>query len=191
MSIFTKFWGDVKWLGKQIGHLFAAKILPFAIKETEVINNAIKSGDAQKLVDALKDVSPAAGEIGQDVLDEGKILTPKILATELGVQQLLSTGNDPQADIDFAQSLIDAYGSADLIQRSKTWNTLATQLGILYDQGKTKNKTWIQWANTIEEGFQLIKKAIADSTATYPGTKVDPVQDPPVETGTAPQLPME
>jgi len=164
MSIFTKIWGDVKWLGKTIGHLFAADILPFAIEATQKINEAVKSGEAQQLVDVLKGLYPGAGQIGQAILDEAQVLGPKVLSTELGLQAL-ETSNTPQADIAFAQSVIDAYGSADLIKQSKTWNSLATQLTILYDQGKTQDKTWMDWAGTVEQGFKAIQQAIADQKA--------------------------
>ena len=142
-----------------IGKLFAADILPFAIDVTEDINNAVKSGDAQTLVNIIKALNAGAGTVAQGVLDEAKVLGPKVLATELGLQAL-ETGATPQAAIDWAQSVIDAYGSATLVKQSKIWNDLATELAILYDQGRTKNKTWIQWAETVEEAFQAVKKAI-------------------------------
>lgn len=164
MSIFKDIWKGLGNVLKAIGHLFAADILPFAIDATQDINVAVKSGEAQAVVDILTGFNSGAGHLAQGILDEAKALAPKVLATELGLQAL-ETGATAESAVAWARGVVTAYGSADDITKSKVWNTLATKLAILYDNGRTANKTWIQWAQTIEEGFQAIKQAIADNAA--------------------------
>lgn len=168
MSFFKNIIADIgKGLGAAwhaIAHLFAADVLPVAIEVTEAWNDAVTSGDAQEVVDVLKGINPTAGKVAEEILDEGAVLGPKILATELGLQQL-EAGSNAETDVAFANSVIQAYGSADEITKSKVWNTLATKLAILYDNGRTQDKTWIDWAKTIETAFQAIKAATAQAAA--------------------------
>lgn len=168
MSIFTKIIHGLGVAASAVGHflahLFAADILPFAIEITQDFNEAVKSGDAQTVVNLLKSIYPGAGTIAQDILYEAQTLGPKVLATELGLQTL-ETGASAEDAVTWADGVIQAYGSADLITQSKVWNTLATKLAVLYDNGRQTNKTWIQWASTIEQAFQAIKQAAADAQA--------------------------
>lgn len=164
MSIFTKIIHGIgvaaDAVGHFLGHLFAADILPFAIEITQEINEAVKSGDAQTLVNILSGIFPGAGHIAQDVLDEAKVLGPKVLATELGLQTL-EAGANAEDVVAWANGVIQSYGSADLLTKSKVWNALATKLAALYDNGRQTNKTWMQWAVTVEEAFQAIQQAAA------------------------------
>lgn len=164
MSIFKDIIKGIGKFFKAIGHLFAADILPFAIDATQDINEAIKSGDAQALVNILGALNSGAGHVAQDILDQAKVLGPKVLATELGLQAL-EVGATAESSIAWANGVVEAYGSVDDITKSKVWNTLATKLAILYDNGRTTNKTWIDWAETVEEAFQAITKAVADNQA--------------------------
>lgn len=149
---------------KWIGHLFAADILPFAIEATEAWNEAVKSGEAQAIVNLLTQISPTAGHIGQDVLNEGAELGPKVLSAELGLQALES-GATAEQEVAWAQSLLDAFGSASWIKQTKAWNSLATNLAILYDQGRQQNKTWMDWAQTVQAAFDKITEAAAEAKA--------------------------
>lgn len=168
MSFFKNIIADIgKGLGAAwhaIAHLFAADILPIAIEVTEVWNTAVTSGSAQAVVDVLEGINPTAGKVAQGILDEGKVLGPKILATELGLQQL-EAGSNAETDVAFANSVIEAYGSASAIQKSKVWSILATELAVLYDNGRVQDKTWIDWAKTVEAAFQAIKAAEAQAAA--------------------------
>jgi hypothetical protein len=147
-----------------LAHLFAADILPIAIDLTEDYNLAVKSGIPQAIVDVIKGANAGAGKIAQGIIDEAAILAPKVMATALGLQALES-GATPEQEVAWAASLIEAYGSADLVKQSKVWTMLATELAILYDNGRTANKTWAQWTETVEKAFQLIQKAVADAKA--------------------------
>lgn len=164
MSIFTKLFKALGSAWHFLSHLFAADILPFAIEATQTINEAVKSGSAQTLVDVINALNTGAGHIAQDILDEAKVLGPKVLSTELGLQAL-ETGATAETAIQWAEGVVQAYGSASLIDRSKVWNALATKLAVLYDNGRTANKTWMDWAKTVEEAFQDIKQAAADQAA--------------------------
>jgi hypothetical protein len=147
-----------------IAHLFAADILPFAIDLAEDYNQAVKSGVPQAVVDVIKGVNANAGKVAQELADEAAVLAPKVLATALGLQALES-GTTPEQEVAWAQGLIDAYGSANLVKTSKAWTTLATELAVLYDNGRTTNKTWAQWTDTIEKAFQAIQRAVAAAKA--------------------------
>lgn len=164
MSIFKDILKGIGKVLKAIGHLFAADILPFAIDATQDINVAVKSGEAQAVVDILTGFNSGAGHVAQGILDEAKLLAPKVLATELGLQALES-GATAESALDWAKGVVAAYDSADDITKSKVWNTLATKLAILYDNGRTTNKTWIDWAKTVEVAFQAIQQAVTDAKA--------------------------
>lgn len=164
MSIFTKLFKALGSVWHFLSHLFAADILPFAIEATQAVNEAVKSGSAQTLVDIINTLNAGAGHLAQGILDEAKVLGPKVLATELGLQAL-ETGATPESAIQWAEGVIQAYGSASLIDQSKVWNALATKLAVLYDNGRQTDKTWMEWAKTVEEAFQAIKQAAADQAA--------------------------
>ncbi len=164
MSIFSKVFGAIgnaaSSVWKAISHLFAADILPAAIDVTEDINNAIKSGTAQEVVDILNSIDSKVGTVAQDLLNEAQTLAPKVLASELGLQTLESGATAEQA-VTWAQSVIDAYASSSQITQTKVWSTLATTLAVLYDNGRTTNKTWADWLGTVDQAFKAIKAAIA------------------------------
>lgn len=165
MSIFKKIIADIGHVAgsvwKAISHLFAADILPAAIAVTEDINNAVKSGTAQEVVSVLIAINPQVGNVAQDILNEAQTLAPKILATELGLQTLESGATAEQA-VAWAQSVVNAYASATQIQQTKVWSTLATQLAVLFDNGRTQNKTWADWIGTVDQAFKAIQQAVAN-----------------------------
>lgn len=170
MSIFTKVIHGLGVAGKAIGHflghLFAADVIPIAIDITEEINQAIQSGSAQTLVNVLDSIDPQIGAIGQDIVNEAKVLGPKVLATELGLQAL-ETGATAESAVAWGEGVIQAYGSADLLTKTKTLNAVATKLAVLFDQGRQTNKTWMDWAQTVQDAFDIIKQqAAADAAGT-------------------------
>lgn len=172
MSIFTKFWDLIK-------HIFGGSLAKLAIAITQDVNIALKSGIPDKIIAAI---DPNPDHLPEELLAKAKALIPKVLAAELGLQALVADASEEAAQA-WVQSIIEAFGSADLIKQSKVWNALATELTILFDNGKTAGLTWIQWADKAEEAFQDVQKAIADSkniAAGDTGTKTDPVQDPPL-----------
>lgn len=151
-----------------IAHLFAADILPIAIDAAQDVNIAVKSGIPQAVVDAIDGLNSNAGHIAQEILDEAKVLAPKVLATALGLQAL-EAGANAETSTAWAADVIKAYGSASLVTQSKVWSDLATSLAVLYDNGRNNNKTWAQWINTVEQAFQAIQKAVADAKAEAAG----------------------
>lgn len=163
MSIFSSggFLGKI-WSG--IKSLFIKEeeqLLPEAINITEGINNAIKSGLVQDVVDAI---SPSMGGIPAKLLAGAQQIIPKVLATELGLQALKS-GATPADATAWAQSAIAAFATKDFTAQSKVWTNLVTELIILFDDAKTKDKSWIDWANTGQQAFLKIKAAVAAAHA--------------------------
>jgi hypothetical protein len=154
MSIFTNFWSWIKKAFTSLNHV--------AVAVTQDYNQALKSGLVDQVVTVLTAISPAAGHLAAGIEAESKILVPKIIETELGVAAL---GAAPTAagEVAWANSVLQAYGSASTIKQSKLWSTLATELAILFDQGKTTNKTWADWGADIETAFQDIQQAVADN----------------------------
>lgn len=163
MSIFSsggflgKIWSGIKSLFTKVEE----QLLPEAINITEDINNAIKSGLVQDVVNAI---SPSMGGIPAKLLAGAQDLVPKVLATELGLEALKSGATSADATT-WAQNAIAAFATKDFTAQSKVWTTLVTQLIILFDDGKTTNKTWIDWANTGQQAFLKIKAAVAAAHA--------------------------
>lgn len=163
MSIFSSngflghLWAGVKSLFVKVEEQF----LPEAISITEAVNNAIKTGVVQDIIAAI---SPELDGIPAKVLTAAQDLVPKLLSAELGLEAL-KTGATPQDAIAWANSAISAFAGKTLTEQSGIWTNLATELVILFDQGKTADKTWIDWANTAEQAFQKIQAAIAAAKA--------------------------
>lgn len=175
MSIFSstgflgKIWAAIKGAVTKV----QVTLLPEAILITEAVNNALKSGLVEDLVAAI---SPSMKDIPAAVLVEAQTLVPKVLASELGLQAL-SAGSTPQDAANWAQSVITAFAgvSSNLVASSKIWTNLAASLVVLFDQGKTTDKTWIDWANTADEAFKQIQAAAAAaSAAVTPATNATP-----------------
>ncbi len=165
MSIFSstgflgKIWAAIKGAVTKV----QVTLLPEAILITESVNNALKSGLVTDLVDAI---SPKFANIPAAVLAEAQTLIPKVLASELGLEAL-SAGATPQDAANWAQSVITAFAgvSSNLVATSKIWTNLAASLVVLFDQGKTTNQTWIQWAETADQAFKQIQAAAAAASA--------------------------
>lgn len=174
MSIFTKFWDLVK-------HIFGSDLAKVAIAITQDVNIALKSGVPDAIIAAI---DPNPDHIPEELLAGAKALIPKVMAAELGLVAVAADAT-PEAAQSWVESIIEAFGSATLVRQSKVWNSLATQLTILFDNGKTQGLTWIQWANKAEEAFQDVQKAVADSKVAAI-VKADPVQDPAVVNAPAP-----
>lgn len=159
MSIFSstgflgKLWTGIKSLFVKVEE----QLLPEAINITEDVNNAIKSGIVQDVVAAI---SPALGGVPAKLLAGAQVLVPKILAAELGLEALKS-GATPEDAATWAQNAIAAFAGKTFTAQTKVWTNLAAELAILFDDGKTTNKTWIDWANTAEQAFQKIQAAVA------------------------------
>lgn len=175
MSIFSstgflgKIWAAIKGAVTKV----QVVLLPEGILITEAVNNALKSGIVTDLVEAI---SPKLENIPAAVLAEAQVLIPKILASELGLQALAANAT-PQDAADWAQSAITAFAgvSSNLVASSKIWTNLAASLVVLFDQGKTTDKTWIDWANTADEAFKQIQAAVAAaSAAVTPATNATP-----------------
>lgn len=163
MSIFSsggflgKIWSGIKSLFTKIEE----QLLPEAINITEDINNAIKSGLVQDVVNAI---SPSMNGIPSKLLAAAQDLVPKVLTAELGLEAL-KAGAPPADATAWAQSAIAAFATKDFTAQSKVWTSLVTELVILFDDGKTTNKTWIDWANTAQQAFIKIKAAVAAAHA--------------------------
>lgn len=163
MSIFSstgflgKIWSGIKGLFVKVEEEF----LPEAINITEGINNAIKSGLVQDVVAAI---SPSMGGLPAKLLAAAQDLVPKVLASELGLEAL-KAGATPADATAWAQSAIAAFATKDFTAQSKVWTNLVTEVIILFDDGKTTNKTWIDWANTGQQAFIKIKAAVAAANA--------------------------
>jgi hypothetical protein len=156
-----KLWAGIKSLFVKAEEV----LLPEAISITEDVNTAIKSGTVADVVNAI---SPSMGGIPAKLLTAAQVLVPKILAAELGLQAL-NSGATPEDAAAWAQSAIAAFASKDFTAQSKVWTNLAASLVILFDDGKTTNKTWIDWANTADQAFQKIQAAVVSAqTAIAP-----------------------
>jgi|GEM_PF-6316016 len=164
-SFFGKIWAGIKGLFVKVEEIF----LPEAILITEGINNALKSGIVTDLVDAI---SPKLAGVPAELLTAAQDLIPKVLASELGLEALKS-GATPQDAANWAQSVITAFAgiSSNLVATSKIWTNLAASLVILFDQGKTTNQTWIQWAETADQAFKQIQAASAAAAAAVTPAK--------------------
>lgn len=158
-SFLGKIWAAIKSAVTKV----EVVLLPEAILLTEAVNNALKSGLVTDLVEAI---SPKMAGIPGDLLAAANSLIPKILASELGLEAL-SSGATPQDAANWAQSAIKAFAnkSSDIVATSKIWTNLAASLAVLFDQGKTTNKTWIDWANTADQAFKQIQAASAAAAA--------------------------
>lgn len=158
-SFFGKLWAALKSAVTKA----QVTLLPEAILITEAVNNALKSGLVDDLVTAI---SPSLKGVPAALLTAAQGLIPKILASELGLQGL-AAGATPQDAATWAQSVITAFAglNANLVSESKIWTNLAASLIVLFDQGKTTNKTWIDWANTADQAFKEIQAAAAAASA--------------------------
>jgi hypothetical protein len=164
-SFLGKIWAAIKSAVTKV----QVTLLPEAILLTEAVNNALKSGLVTDLVDAI---SPKMAGVPAELLTAAQTLIPKVLASELGLEAL-SSGATPQDAANWAQSVITAFAgvSSNLVASSKIWTNLAASLAVLFDQGKTTNTTWIQWANTADEAFKEIQTASAAAAAAVTPAK--------------------
>lgn len=165
-SFLGKVWAAIKAAVTKV----QVTLLPEAILITEAVNNAIKSGLVDDLVAAI---SPSLKGVPAALLTEAQTLIPKVLASELGLQAL-AAGSTPQDAANWAQSVITAFAgvSSNLVTTSKIWTNLAASLVVLFDQGKTTNQTWIQWADTADQAFKQIQAAAAAASAAVTPTPV-------------------
>lgn len=173
MSLFgsTSFLGKI-WAGlKSLFVKTEEVLLPEAITITEAINNALKNQSVDDLVAAL---SPKFDGIPETVLTAAQGIIPKIMAAELGLQALQS-GATPQDAANWAQSVIAAFAgiNSNITASSKIWTDLAASLAVLFDQGKTANKTWIYWANLADQAFQKIQAAITTASQSLATTSTN------------------
>lgn len=167
-GLFGKIWGGIKTVGIAIGHLFSGiftdvetKFLPYAIIITEDINNAVNNQSVDDLITAI---SPELAGIPTKLLDIAKQWGPKVLSTMLGLEALKSgaTLEEGQA---WAQSVITAYAGKTFAEKSEIWNKLATQLIVLWNEGKAENASWFQWSSLAQQAFEQVKAAIAAAKA--------------------------
>jgi hypothetical protein len=158
-GFFGKIWAAIKGAVTKV----QVTLLPEAIIITEAVNNALKSGLVDDVVAAI---SPSLKGIPSALLSAAQSLIPKVLASELGLEALGASAT-PAAAAAWAQSVITAFAglNSNLVAESKIWTNLAASLVILFDQGKTTNTTWIQWANTADEAFKEIQAAAAAASA--------------------------
>lgn len=152
-------WSGIKGLFTKVEEV----LLPEAIKITQDINAALTNQSVDDLVAAI---SPKLAGIPAAVLSAAQALVPKVLAAELGLQALQS-GATPQDAANWAQSVITAFAgiNSSTVATSKIWTNLAASLAVLFDQGKTVNKTWIYWANLADQAYQKIVAAVAAAKA--------------------------
>lgn len=164
-SFLGKVWAGIKGLFVKVEEV----LLPEAILITESVNNALKSGLVTDVVDAI---SPKLAGVPAELLTAAQALIPKVLSAELGLEALKS-GATPQDAANWAQSVITAFAgvNSNLVATSKIWTNLAASLAVLFDQGKTTNKTWIDWVNTADAAFKQIQAASAAAAAAVTPAK--------------------
>ncbi len=168
-SLLGKIWGGIKTgvtaAAKAVASVFEdveIEYLPEAITITEDAISALDSAAAEDVAEIL---NPVLAGIPEKFLAEAKVLAPKILSSELGLQALGATPTLAEGEA-WAQSVIQAYGSASALQKSKIYSTLLTSLVTLFNQGKAENATWLQWANLADQALQQTKAAIAAANAS-------------------------
>jgi len=177
MSIFSsngflgKIWTDIKGLFVKIEEEF----LPEAIAYATAVNNALKSG---LVTDVVSAINATLDGVPEKLLTAAQSLTPKILAQLLGLQAFDASAT-PQAATAWAQSVIDAYAGKNVVEQSGIWANLVTELVILFDQGKTTDKTWLDWANTADQALQKIQTAIAAAHQAVATSATAPASTPP------------
>jgi len=164
MSIFSKVGGFFGVLFNDLKELFQKaeeKLLPEAIIITQDVNAALNSGLVEDVVAAI---SPKLAGIPAGILTAAQALVPKVLAAELGLQALQS-GATPQDAANWAQNAISSFAGKNFTAQTKVYTNLAAELAVLFDQGKTADKTWADWVGTADQAFKKIQAAVAAAHA--------------------------
>lgn len=181
MSIFH----PLVWLWDQIKKIGAWTVqhaAPTMVAVIGTLQNFWKTGTPGFLAGILDQLTKS-GVPSTVVAAVGKEL-PNMLAVALAVEGLPADPTDQQV-IDFEQRVLAAFNVHD--DKSQLYTTLGAQiLGIIRrDLIPGQKFTFAKLVADLEEAYQDYLNDLADQQ------KIDPVQDPPLETGTATKLPIE